>query len=124
MARRRSSYEKKSGCVSGSVFRQCAFAGFKVKNVKAKKPKQFQTRTSIEGVTYAADLLLDGKEQKEFFYKELTPSDIVAVRLAVFNAGKEEIELPGNLQLLGPTAAKSLSSVPRWWPARCLRVWW
>ncbi len=82
-------------------FSVSAFAGFKVKLVKAKKAEQFQARTTVGSVTYAADLLLDGKDQKDFFYKELTPSDIVAVRLAVFNAGKEEVQLPGDLKLLG-----------------------
>ena len=52
-------------------FSVSAFAGFKVKLVKAKKAEQFQARTTVGSVTYAADLLLDGKDQKDFFYKEL-----------------------------------------------------
>lgn len=78
-----------------------AFAGFKPKIVKPKKPDQFQARVTQVGVTYAADLLLDGKDQKDYFYKELTPSSVIAVRLAVFNAGKEEVLLPlDGLQLI------------------------
>jgi hypothetical protein len=81
-----------------------AFAGFKAKKVRPKKPEQYQVRTTIGGVTYAADLLLDGKAQKEFFYKELTPANVVAVRLTVFNEGKGEIVLPvDGIQLLGPS---------------------
>jgi hypothetical protein len=79
------------------------FAGFKVKNVKAKKPNQFQSSVTVAGVTYGADLLLDGKDQKLYFYKELTPSSIIAIRLAVFNNGNDEVILPvEGLQLLAP----------------------
>jgi hypothetical protein len=78
-----------------------AFGGFKAKQIKAKKPGQFQCMTTVAGVTYAADLLLNGKDQKKYFYNALTPSNIIAVRLAVFNNGKEEVVLPLNdLRLL------------------------
>ena len=80
-----------------------ASAGFKVKLIKPKKPEQFQTRASAKTVTYAADLLLDGKDQKDYFYKELTGSRLIAVRLAVFNGGRDDVLLPlDQLQLLGP----------------------
>lgn len=80
-----------------------ALAGFKVKNVKPKKPEQFQSRAVIADVTYAADLLLDGKDQKSYFCKELTPSNVIAVRLAIFNNGKDEVILPlDGLELLAP----------------------
>jgi len=79
------------------------FAGFKVKLVKSKKPEQFQTRVAANGVTFAADLLLAGKDQKEYFHKELTPSNVIAVRLAIFNGGSEEVTLPlAELELIGP----------------------
>jgi hypothetical protein len=81
-----------------------SFAGFKSKNLRPKKPEQYQTRVSASGVTFAADLLLEGKEQKDFFYKELTSSNVIAVRLAVFNNGKHEVILPvEEIQLLGPS---------------------
>ncbi len=80
----------------------CAFAGFKPKNIKPKKPEQYQARVTAGHVTYAADLLLQGKDQKDFFYKELTPANVIAVRLAIFNNGNEEIVLPDGIQLLGP----------------------
>src|SRR5262249_40129948 len=84
-----------------------AFAGFKVKLVKPKKPEQFQARASSGAVTMAADLLLEGKDQKDYFFKELAPSNIVAVRLAVFNSGREEVVLPlDRLQLLGPDGSE------------------
>jgi len=80
-----------------------ALAGFKVKNIKPKKPEQFQVHTSSAGVTYAADLLLSGKDQSEYFYKELSPAHVVCIRLAVVNGGKEEVVLPiEQLQLTGP----------------------
>jgi len=80
-----------------------AFAGFKPKLIKAKKAEQFETRAATAGATYAADLLLEAKDQKEYFYKDLTPSSVIALRLAVFNAGKGEILLPlDQLQLTGP----------------------
>jgi hypothetical protein len=78
-----------------------AFGRFEAKRIKAKKPGQFQCMTTVAGVTYAADLLLDGKDQKKYFYDALTPLNIIAVRLAVFNNGKEEVVLPLNdLRLL------------------------
>jgi hypothetical protein len=73
-----------------------AFPGFQVKNIKPKKPELFQSRVEVGGVIFAADLLLDGKDQKQYFHKELAPSNFVAVRLAVFNNGKEEVVLPLN----------------------------
>ncbi len=79
-----------------------AFGGFKVKNVRPKKPEQYQVRATVGGVTYAADLLLEGKDQKDFFYKELTPSNIIAVRLAIFNNSRNEVILPDGIQLLAP----------------------
>jgi hypothetical protein len=79
------------------------FAGFKPKLIKAKKAEQFETRAAGGNATYAADLLTEAKDQKDYFYKELTPSSVIAVRLAVFNAGKEEVLLPLDaLQLIGP----------------------
>jgi len=90
-----------------------AFAGFKVKKIKAKKPERFQRTVTIAGVTYAADLLLDGKDQKDYFYKEITPSNFIAVRLAIFNDGKEEVVLPLNeLQLLAPDGNETLLVAP------------
>jgi len=79
------------------------FSGFKAKIIKPKKPEQYQTSTTIGGVTFSADLLLDGKAQKDFFYKELTSSDIIAVRLAVFNNSRSGVILPlDGIQLTGP----------------------
>ncbi len=78
-------------------------AGFKVKRIEPKPPEKFQVRATVEGVTYAADLLLDAGAQKKYFYKELIPSRIVAVRLAVFNNGRGEVSLPlADIQLIGP----------------------
>jgi hypothetical protein len=80
-----------------------AFAGFKVKNIKPKKPEQFQVQTTIAGVTYAADLLIEGGDQKAYFYRELIPFNLAAVRLAVFNGGREEVALPlDGVELLDP----------------------
>lgn len=80
-----------------------AFPGFKPKNIRPKKPEQYQTREAAGGVTYAADLLLEGKAQKDFFYKELTPAGVIAVRLAVFNNSGSGVILPlDKLQLVGP----------------------
>ena len=70
------------------------FAGFKAKTVKPKKPEQFQTRVTVGEVTYAADMLLQEKEQKDLFYKDLTLFDMFAVRLAVFNKGSSEVAMP------------------------------
>ena len=90
----------------------CAFAGFKPKNVRPKKPEQYQVRLTLGGVTYAADLLLEGKDQKEFFYKELTSSGVIAVRLAVFNNSRDEVVLPEGIQLLGPSGKEVPSVSP------------
>jgi hypothetical protein len=80
-----------------------AYAGFKAKTVKPKKPEQFQARTVSAGITFAADLLVQGREQKGFFCDELTGSNIVALRLAVFNAGDVAVTLPlETLRLIGP----------------------
>lgn len=87
----------------GLFLSTAAIAGFKAKNIRPKKPEQYQTRVTAGGVTYAADLLLEGKAQKDFFYRELAPSGIIAVRLAVFNNGKSGVMLPvEDIQLLGP----------------------
>jgi len=78
-----------------------AFGGFNEKRIKEKKPGKFQAHVTVSGVTYAADLVADGKDQKKYFYDALTPSNIIAVRLAVFNQGKEEVVLPlDDLRLL------------------------
>jgi hypothetical protein len=69
-------------------------AGYKVKLIKAKKPEQFQVRQAVGDVTLAADLLIQGGEQKDFFYKELTPSNVIAVRLAVFNRSGGGVAFP------------------------------
>jgi len=80
-----------------------AYGGFDAKPIKAKKPGKFQAHVTVSGVTYAADLLADEKDQKKYFYDALTPSNIIAVRLAVFNKGKEEVVLPLDaLRLLSP----------------------
>jgi len=85
-------------CLAGS-----AFAGFKVKLIKPKKPEQFQTRVIADSVTYAADLVIDDKEQRGYFYKEMSPAHVIAVRLAVFNKGGKELTLPlDRLQLIDP----------------------
>jgi hypothetical protein len=99
---------KRAVLIIGILFLASAvFAGFKVKNLKPKKPEQFQGRATVAGVTYAADLLLDGKDQKDYFYKELTPVNIIAVRLAIFNNGNEEVILPlDGLELLAPDGKK------------------
>jgi len=80
-----------------------SFGGFKVKLVKPKKPEKYQVHTTIDGVTYAADILLTGKQHKQFFYKELDGSKVIVLRLAIFNRGKKEVVLPLNaLRLLAP----------------------
>jgi hypothetical protein len=80
-----------------------AFAGYKVKNIKNKKPEQFQSRITMDGVTYAADLLLKEKDQEKYFCTALTTSDLIAVRLAVFNNGGEEVVLPlAGIRLIAP----------------------
>ncbi|MBM3790378.1 MAG: hypothetical protein FJW35_08510, partial [Acidobacteria bacterium] len=79
-----------------------ALAGFKVKLVKPKKPDKFQVQVTADRIIYAADLLLEAKEQKKYFYKELASANIVAVRLAVFNQGAGDVVLPlQGIQLLG-----------------------
>ncbi len=81
-----------------------AFAGFRVKLIKPKKPEQFQSRVTEGAVTYAADLVIEGKDQRDYFYKELTPSHVIAVRLAVFNRGRGEVVMPiERLQLIDPS---------------------
>jgi hypothetical protein len=76
---------------------------FKAKNIKPKKAEQFQSRAALSGVTYAADLLIKEKDQKKYFQQELTTSNLIAVRLAVFNNGKDEVILPLNeLRLVSP----------------------
>jgi hypothetical protein len=80
-----------------------SFGGFKVKLVKPKKPEKYQIHTTIEGVTFEADLLLKGKEHKKFFYKELDRSNIIVLRLAIFNRSSGEVVLPlHDLELLAP----------------------
>jgi hypothetical protein len=76
------------------TFLPAAYAGYRVKLIKPKKAEQFQTKFSSAGVTWAADLLVENGAQKDFFYKELTPSNVIAVRLAVFNNGSGEVVLP------------------------------
>jgi hypothetical protein len=71
-----------------------AFAGFKVKLVKPKKPEQFQSFLTVGDVTYAADLVIEEKVQKDYFYKELIPSHVIAIRLAIFNRGGDSVVLP------------------------------
>ncbi len=90
-----------------------AFAGFKPKNIKAKKAEQFQARVTIGNVTYAADLLLEGRDQKDFFCKELTSAGVIAVRLAVFNNGNADVVLPDGIQLLGPSGKELPPVVPQ-----------
>ena len=80
-----------------------ALAGFKSKVIKSKKPEQFHARTTVSGITFAADLLLNGKDQRDFFYKELIPCNVVALRLAIFNNSPGEVVMPLNgIQLTGP----------------------
>ncbi|MBN1570928.1 MAG: hypothetical protein JXA73_24020 [Acidobacteria bacterium] len=75
-------------------FAGIAIAGFKAKIVKPKEPERFESRVAVSGIGFAADLLLDGREQKEFFCRELVPHDVIAVRLAVFNDSTNELVLP------------------------------
>ena len=90
-----------------------AFAGFRVKLVKPKRPEKFQVQLTVGSVTYAADLLFDGKVQNEFFYKELTPAHVIAVRLAVFNQGQTGLVLPlGQLQLIDPSGKQVAPIAP------------
>jgi len=83
------------------------YAGFKAKTIKHKKPEQFQARATAADITYAADLLIQEKEQKEIFYKDLISSNIIAVRLAVYNGGKEEFNLSvETIRFFGPDGAE------------------
>ena len=97
-------------CLSvGSI----AFAGFRVKLVKPKKPEKFQVQQTVGKVTYAADLLFEGKHQNEFFYKDLTPAHVIAVRLAVFNQGESELVLPlDQVQLIDPSGKQVAPVAP------------
>ncbi len=80
-----------------------ASAGFRAKKIKPKRPEQYQVHVTSGAVTFAADLLLDDGDQKDFFYKALTPSKIIAVRLAVLNRGASEVTVPVRaLRLVGP----------------------
>jgi hypothetical protein len=89
------------------------FAGFKVKLVKPKKPEQFQTRLTNGDVIYAADLVIDAGEQKGYFYKELTPAHVIAIRLAVFNRGHNEVFLPlDRLRLIDPSGHELVPLAP------------
>jgi hypothetical protein len=94
-------------CLIGS-----AYAGFKVKLIKPKKPEQFQTFLTVGEVTYAADVLIDEGIQKEYFYKGLTPSHVIAVRLAVFNRGGRGMVLPLDRLQLTDSAGKEIAPVP------------
>jgi hypothetical protein len=80
-----------------------AAAGFKAKTVRPKKPEKYQVRAVISGITFAADLLLDGRDQTEFFVKELTPSNVIALRLTILNDSSGEIVIsPDDIQLTDP----------------------
>jgi hypothetical protein len=90
-----------------------AFAGFRVKLIKPKKPEQFQTSITVDGVTYAADLVISEKDQREFFYKELAPARVMAVRLAVFNRAGQELFLPlDRLQFLDASGHEIVPVAP------------
>ena len=88
-----------------------AFAGFKVKLVKPKKPEQFQSFLTVGDVTYAADLVIEEKVQKEYFYKELIPSHVIAVRLAIFNRGGDSVVLPLDRLQLTDASGKEVAPV-------------
>lgn len=99
------------------------FAGFKARTVKPKKPEQFQTRVTLGEVTYAADMLLQEKEQKDLFYKDLTLFDIFAVRLAVFNRGSSEVAMPvEDFHLFAPDGTEVQSVGPDVVSERVLEV--
>lgn len=99
--------------VVGSLLIGSAFAEFRVKLIKPKKPEQFQMRITVDGVTYAADLVTSEKDQKEYFYKELTPARAVAVRLAIFNRSSQEVSLPlDRLQLLDASGREIVPVAP------------
>ncbi len=88
-----------------------SFGGFRAKSIKRKRPEKFQASLVISGVTLASDLLLTDKEQTEFFYKALNPSNVIALRLAIFNDSKNEVLIPlEGIQLIGPDG-KALEKV-------------
>ncbi len=90
-----------------------AFAGFKVKLIRAKKPEQFQSRLAVGQVVFAADLVVDEKDQKTYFYKELAPAHVMAIRLAVFNQGTTGVVLPlAQLQLFDPSGKEVTPVAP------------
>jgi len=89
------------------VLTSFAFAGFKAKLIKPKKPEQFQAHVTSGGVTFAADLVFQASDQKEYFCAALTPSNIVAVRLAVFNGSDQPVTLPlDTLQFVAPDGSE------------------
>lgn len=80
-----------------------AFGGFKAKIIKTKKPDHYQSHITVSGVTFAADILIKGKEQEKYFYDAIAPSGFLAVRLAVFNNSPNEVVLPlDSLKLILP----------------------
>jgi len=90
-----------------------AAGGFRAKTVKPKKPEKFQARAVSSGITFAADLLLDGKRQSEFFFKELSPSNVVAVRLAIFNGSNGEVVMAlDDIQLVDPEGKEIIPVEP------------
>jgi hypothetical protein len=90
-----------------------AVAGFKAKVIKSQKPERFQAHAMISGVTFAADLLLDGKDQRDFFYRELTPCNIIPLRLAIFNDSAAEMQLRlDGIRLTGPDGKELLLTDP------------
>jgi hypothetical protein len=90
-----------------------AAGGFKAKTVRPKKPERFQARAVSSGITFAADLLLDGKDQREFFFKELSSANVIAVRLAIFNGSNSEIVMPlDDIQLVGPDGKEIIPVEP------------
>ena len=93
-------------CLVGSLY-----AGFKVKLVKPKKPEQFQSFLTVGDVTFAADLVIDEKAQKDYFYKELAPSHVIAIRLAVFNRSGSAIVLPLERLQLTDSSGKEIAPV-------------
>ena len=78
-------------------------AGFKPKTIKPKKPDKFHAQAVVSGITYASDLLLNGKEQKKYFCKELAPQNVIVVRLAIFNNSSNKKVLPlERIRLIDP----------------------
>ncbi len=91
-----------------------AAGGFKAKTVRPKKAEKFQVHAVSSGITFAADLLLNGKDQTDFFFKELNPYNLIALRLAVFNGSGNEIIIPLDcIQLVGPDGKEILPVEPR-----------